>query len=648
MNTFDVIKDIEGKDYLVFDSSELYDDTKIGNKFEDFEIIKKLGEGSFGKVFKVRSKLNNKIYAMKMLDLDKLKSNPEAYRLSKNEIHFLEIVNHPHIEKSFKSFEENDFLYIIIEFIRNGDMEGFINANIEFNHHIPEEQLWSIFYQCISALKYIHSKNIIHRDIKPKNIFIDNNLSIKIGDFGCSAIQKKENQYLNGCIVPKSNFINNNNQNPMVCSGTAIISKGYTAAEVSSGKYDDKIDVYSMGATFYYMCYAHIPYIEKKDFNGNVISYIKNDEKKDNYIHYSKELLNIINLMLEQDKNKRKNSQEIFEMIKNEYFKRYVRNTSIESIIRCLISFDNLNNYFLNVLKYQNNNMPISQAYINCLESFKAPLLDQWINSINYFREILGSENAKLEGAKEIDPRFVFAFLIKQLHKELNQPKINDITNNHLLVSSQGEYKTNSEEMFLKYINDIDNKFNSIISNNFLGLMKTTNKCKVCELITYSFSSFFFVTFDLQKISQLNNNSYIDLIQNFSIQNNIIESNFLYCIKCLNKTTHSCNNHFYYSPNLLIISIQRGITFQYKNPINITEILDLSSIFEFQYCPKRFRLVGILKRKEDNNGNEVYFSYIYFYQKWIRCEGTNISEINFPFNFESEGDTIMLFYQRIN
>ena len=62
MSIFDVIKDTEGKEYLIFDSSELYNDKLIGNKLDDFEILQLLDEGGFVKVLKVKSKLNNKVY----------------------------------------------------------------------------------------------------------------------------------------------------------------------------------------------------------------------------------------------------------------------------------------------------------------------------------------------------------------------------------------------------------------------------------------------------------------------------------------------------------------------------------------------------------------------------------------------------------
>ena len=255
-----------------------------------------------------------------------------------------------------------------------------------------------------------------------------------------------------------------------------------------------------MGVSFFEMCYFHIPKtVTKRIENGEVVyKFLKIEEKEDQNVHYSKELLNIIDLMLEEDKNKRKTSKQILEMIQAEYSKKYIKNSSIDSILRCLYSLVPLTNNFLNIQFYQYSNKPITKAFILCLKSFTKPLLSDWINSVQYFRQTLCSENPKLEGTKEIEPRFVFAFLIKELHKELNNPQNIHKEGAHLIISGEESSKTSKVEMMLKFVNDLKNKFNSLISDSFLGLMKITNVCNECKIKTFSFNSFFFVTFNLE------------------------------------------------------------------------------------------------------------------------------------------------------
>ena len=632
MSNFDVVKDTEGKEYLMFDSSELYDDSLIGDKTDDFEILRKLGEGAFGKVFKVRSKLNNKIYAMKMLNIAKLKEdNEKAYELALNETSFLEGLSHPHIIKYYKNFSENGYLYIIIEFVANGDMNGFIEAHKEFNTHIQEEELWNIFLQCMGALYYVHSMGVIHRDIKPANLLIDNNMTIKLGDFGVSALKNKDanNQYLNA----NYNFFKNREK--MQYHGTYVGTRNYMAKEImQNNEYDQKVDVYSMGVSFYEMCYFHIPKIQSPD---------------DMNVHYSPELMNIIFSMMNEDKNSRKSSEEIYNMLKFEYTRRYVKNTSIDAVIKCLYSLSNLTNNFLNLPNNQICDHYITQYYIQCLRAVTQPSLQPWIESIKSFRHILGQENPKLEGSKEIDPRFIFAFLIKELHKELNiTQNITDKNNKHFIISGEEDSKTSKVEMMLKFVNDFFGKFNSIISNSFLGLMKLTYFCNICKIKTYSFNSYFLVTFDLEKILKNNNIQILNLEDNFANQNQTPKKIELYCSKCLNKTMHTNYKQFYSFPNLLVISIQRGISFNLKTPVNVKEYLDLSNFVEFQYCPKKYQLTGLLIRN-NNNGNEVYLSIFNNNQQWFRGLGPNIMAVNSPsnFNYNTQGDILMLFHHSI-
>ena len=130
---------------------------------------------------------------MKKADLKKLKEDGQkAYDLTIHETMFLSHLSHPHIIKYYRHFLEGDYLYILIEFSENGDTAGFIHAHKIFKRYIPEEDLWSIFLQCMEALVYVHSQDVIHRDIKPSNLFLGNNFTIKMGDFGVSAVKAQK------------------------------------------------------------------------------------------------------------------------------------------------------------------------------------------------------------------------------------------------------------------------------------------------------------------------------------------------------------------------------------------------------------------------------------------------------------------------
>jgi hypothetical protein len=297
------------------------------------------------------------------------------------------------------------------------------------------------------------------------------------------------------------------------------------------------------------MCYFHIP---KYFIQGKYVKIVRPEDKN---VHYSKEILNIIELMLEEDKNKRKTSAEILEMIENEFDKKYNKNTSIESIVRCLYSFIRLTEQFLNIQKNFLDNKPITNAFIKCLRSFSDPNLIEWIYSIGYFRQSLCSINTKLEGTKEIEPRFVFAYFIKELHKELNNPQNIKNNNKHLIISGEEASKTSKLEVMLKFANDLSAKFNSIISESFSGLMNKTNRCEQCKILTYSFNSFYFVTFNLENILKNNNLYELNIQDQFIRQKNIITKSWLFCGKCLNKTVHSSIKEYYSLPQYLIISI---------------------------------------------------------------------------------------------
>ena len=649
MDNYDLIKDINGKNYLSLESSSYDDPSRIGSKFDDFEILQQLGSGAFGTVFKVLSKVNNKIYAMKKINIKEIREeNEKAYQLTLNETEFLSELtkksNQPHIIKYYKHFVEGDYLHIIIEFIENGDMDDFIEAHKKINQHISEEELWSIFLQSMEGLAYIHEMGVIHRDIKPANLLMDNNMTIKLGDFGVSALKLNNDnasQYLNA----NYNFLKASEK--MKYHGTVVGTQPYMAKElIEENEYDQKVDVYSMGVSFYEMCYYHLPkkVKRKRDSYGNFIyEFVKIEKPEDANVHYSNELLNIINLMLEEDKDKRKDSKFFLDMIKKEFSKKYRSNSSIDAIMRCLYSFKDLTSYYQNLKAYLDR-MPITKAYINCLNSFTKQNLQCWFDSIKYFREILCTENTKFDKSKEIDPKLVLAFLIHQMHSEINDNiSQNRIMNQHYINSGEEIVRVSKEEMLYIFTNKLLPKFNSYISRKLLGFMKTTNICSMCNIKTYSFIGTFLISFDLEKMQKVMNVP-LDIEKCFYFQNNYKNLIQKFCTKCLTQTNQAQFKQFYSAPDLLIILFQRGIDYSQKIPVSIKEVIDLSQLIESG--GKKYKLVGFINRNSDTG---KYYSIINFNNKYFKCEDNGVNGIN-PSNLfnDQKGELIMVFYEALN
>ena len=165
----------------------------IGTKLEDFEILQVMGEGSFGFVAKVKSKINSEIYALKKSDIQNM--NVEAKKLLKNELYFLKFFDNPNVCRCLTSFEEDGCLYYVMKLFNNKDLYRYFDAYRKLDLYIKEDTLWDIFNQCLFGLQYIHNQGVIHRDIKLGNLFMDENGNIQIGDFGISAAMTKKDAY---------------------------------------------------------------------------------------------------------------------------------------------------------------------------------------------------------------------------------------------------------------------------------------------------------------------------------------------------------------------------------------------------------------------------------------------------------------------
>ena len=618
---------------MVLNSMDFEDNLSMGDKFSDFEILQPLGRGSFANVIKVCSLINHRIYAMKILDLENNVnvSQEDKEKYYNNEIELITKLNHQNIVKYYKSFTENNKIYIIMEYFDNGDLDSYIKA-LKFdkgkNENKNKAEIWNIFYQCMAGLNYLHSMGVIHRDIKPQNIFMTKNKIIKIGDFGVSA-KFKDKQILKKIISLKN---------------TIVGTYEFMAPEVFKKDYNEKSDIYSMGCVFYQILFLK-PY-QKKSFKYENNKPIQRLESGPISSISDINFKEILTQMLEQDAEKRPDSKTILEKIKENYNKVFIQNSGLYSVLRCLCNFPNLRSHFLDKFKKEKkefiDSKPYSKLLLYCIEN-----KDNWFETINFYRNYLIEENHFLNSNKEINPILILTSIIDKIHGELNQIKPRETL---LRKRSSFNDPIKEDKINRDYVSNFSSNFNSNISNNFVGHFETIRKCSSCGILTYLFTFFFSLEFDLNLPLLLKQKkSEINLIELFKMQNeiNIDLKGFkkFRCLKCKNEVEHKESKIFYLFPYQLVISFDRGNNDENKININFPKELDLSEIVkDKKYSPKLFNLFGIIKRC-DIKSREHYISIIFNEEEksWYIFDDESMQKIE-DYSYHKDGDVVMLFY----
>uniref|UniRef100_A0A8C7J8Q3 Ribosomal protein S6 kinase n=1 Tax=Oncorhynchus kisutch TaxID=8019 RepID=A0A8C7J8Q3_ONCKI len=187
--SFDVIMlrpSVSLQDDGILKEIDISQHTKEGFEKADpsqFELLKVLGQGSYGKVFlvrKIKGSDRGQLYAMKVLRKATLKVRDRVR--SKMERDILAEVNHPFIVKLHYAFQTEGKLYLILDFLRGGDLFTRLSKEVMFT----EEDVKFYLAELALALDHLHSLGIIYRDLKPENILLDEEGHIKITDFGLS------------------------------------------------------------------------------------------------------------------------------------------------------------------------------------------------------------------------------------------------------------------------------------------------------------------------------------------------------------------------------------------------------------------------------------------------------------------------------
>ena len=619
---------------MVLNSMDIENNLSIGDKFSDFEILQPLGKGGFAKVIKVCSLINHRIYAMKIIDLnnnDKFTTNLlDMEKYYNNEIELITKLNHQNIVKYYKSFTENNKIYIIMEYFDNGDLDNYIKAlkeDKDKEENIKKEEIWNIFYQCMSGLNYLHSMGVIHRDISPQNIFMTKNKIIKIGDFGVSAKFKDKE------ILKKITSLKD----------TVVGKAEFMAPEVSNKCYNEKSDIFSMGCVFYKILFLKNYQNETFHLKGNNKNFRKVESGTIPSIS-DINLKEILTQMLEKDAEKRPDAKIVFEKIKENYNKVFIQNSGLYSVIRCLCNLPYLRSHFLDKFKKEKKEFidmkPYSKNLLYCIEN-----KENWLETINFYRSNLIEENHFLNNNKEINPILILTFIIDKIHGELNQIKPRET---YLRKRSSFNDPIKEDKINRDYVSNFSANFNSNISNNFVGHFETIRKCNSCSILTYLFTFFFSLEFDLNLPLLLKKKkTEIDLIELFKMQNEInldLKGKFR-CLKCEKEVEHKESKIFYLFPYQLVVSFDRGNNDENKININYPKELNLSEIVkDKKYSPKHFNLLGIIKRC-DIKTKEHYISLIFNKEEksWYLFDDENKQKLE-DYSNHKGGDVVMLFY----
>ena len=262
-----------------------------GDITQFYEVIKKIGEGSYGKIYRVKNKQSGDIRAMKQI----MKSKIPDIEKFQNEIKILSMVDHPNIVRLFEVIEDDKYFNLFQELCTGGELLKKMQTT-----QLKEKEIAKIFNQIMSAVAYCHEKGIVHRDLKLENILFASespDSPVKIIDFGFSVLLGK-------------NEMGKNNENDLKKYGfkrmkSKVGTLYYISPEIIKGNYDEKCDIWACGVILYILLCGYPPFNGSSDKEVyNIITQVKYDFNQPMWKNVSKYAKELIKNMLTLAKNR--------------------------------------------------------------------------------------------------------------------------------------------------------------------------------------------------------------------------------------------------------------------------------------------------------------------------------------------------------
>ncbi|KAG2618602.1 CBL-interacting protein kinase 28-like [Panicum virgatum] len=204
-----------------------------------YEIGRLLGQGTFAKVYYARNLTTGQTVAIKVIDKDKIVKTGLMDQI-KREISIMRLVRHPNILQLFEVMATKNKIYFVLEYAKGGELFNKIAKG-----KLTEEAARKYFQQLIGAVDYCHSRGVYHRDLKPENLLLDENETLKVSDFGLSALAESKRQ---------DGLLHTACGTPAYVAPEVLSRKGYNGAQA---------DVWSCGVILFVLAASYLPFHER-------------------------------------------------------------------------------------------------------------------------------------------------------------------------------------------------------------------------------------------------------------------------------------------------------------------------------------------------------------------------------------------------
>jgi len=198
--------------------------------------VKDIGQGSYGKAVLVQDR-DGKLYVMKVIDMSRMDSKQRKDAI--NEVKVLSSLKHPYVVSYRESFTESKNLAIVMDYADGGDLHQRIQRTRQAGKSFPEDKVVRWFTEATLALKYLHDRHVLHRDLKSSNFFLTSQDRLRIGDFGISKVL----------------------ESTVAFAKTTIGTPYYLSPEICMERpYSFSSDIWALGCVLYEMAALRVPF----------------------------------------------------------------------------------------------------------------------------------------------------------------------------------------------------------------------------------------------------------------------------------------------------------------------------------------------------------------------------------------------------